>query len=321
MPCRNRRKNQGGEHRRSLLSTPLQHRNGGAAAVLLVPLLISCSAGGRAGVVGGLQNRGPVALSDENPYLAGNVLVAEKAKESEIVRGFIKHRGVPPAVEVDKDFMAPARIKFYYPESREAYTLEEVPDGTAVISGPERMSQAKQKRLIQLTRSLQKAPVLREESEGAEAAAPVFEPLPTPGAPGASARGTAAPAPGLRPHATTETPGKPRPSAAPTPAGEAIEHREQQVIRELQQQGTQPLAETSPQGDLVHYVTFEGETLSMIARWYTHDRANVGRIIRMNKLKNPNKLSLGDVIVIPSYLVKNKTRLNEAAIEQLKVKR
>jgi len=55
----------------------------------------------------------------------------------------------------------------------------------------------------------------------------------------------------------------------------------------------------------------------MISRWYTLDARNLGRISRINNLKNPSQLEIGDTIVIPSYLVKNKNRLNEATVKTL----
>ena len=71
---------------------------------------------------------------------------------------------------------------------------------------------------------------------------------------------------------------------------------------------SQPLAELTPKGDLVHYVTGNNETLTTLAEWYTRDKSTIGKIARLNNLKATAKLSPGDVIVIPSYLVKNKVR-------------
>jgi hypothetical protein len=74
-------------------------------------------------------------------------------------------------------------------------------------------------------------------------------------------------------------------------------------------------AELSPKGDLVHYVTYPGETLYMIARWYTYDRENGPRLARINRLNNADRLALGDEIVVPAYMLKNKNRLSEEALK------
>jgi hypothetical protein len=79
------------------------------------------------------------------------------------------------------------------------------------------------------------------------------------------------------------------------------------------------IAEMTPKGDVVHHVTYPGETLSMLARWYTHDRANAGRIARINSITQPDKLNIGDMIVIPSYLVKTKNRLTEEGVQSLTI--
>jgi hypothetical protein len=76
-------------------------------------------------------------------------------------------------------------------------------------------------------------------------------------------------------------------------------------------------AEISPKGDLVHYVTFPEETLSLVARWYTFDRNNAEKIGRMNQLPTSAPLSIGDTIIVPAYLLKNRSRLSEEAIKAL----
>jgi hypothetical protein len=56
----------------------------------------------------------------------------------------------------------------------------------------------------------------------------------------------------------------------------------------------------------------------MLARWYTFDKTNTARLARMNKLSQSQALTIGDSIIIPSYLVKNKVRLDEIAKSSLK---
>ena len=70
----------------------------------------------------------------------------------------------------------------------------------------------------------------------------------------------------------------------------------------------------------MHYVTFSGETLSILARWYTGDRSNAGKIARINRIADPDKLSTGDTIIIPAYLLRNKNRLTESGVKELGAK-
>jgi len=291
---------------------------------LAAPLLLSaCASKSPSSLQDSLENRGPIALSDQNPYLAGNVLLSERAGRSEVLTGFLKFRGAPPAIEVERDFMAAARLKLYYPDAGEVYTVDQAGDDV-VINGPQRISGQAQAALLELTRSNGKPPMLLGGAETPEPPAvqpPEAKPTPQP-----PAKVHKAPAKPHKPPQVKRAPPKqagwqPRGEAKPESAA-AFEAAEENLVRDLQQtQEQQPAAELTPDGDVVHYVTYPGETLSMISRWYTHDRANVGRLVRMNQLKNPDALKLGDVIVIPRYLLKNKTRMSEEAIRQLTVKR
>lgn len=65
-------------------------------------------------------------------------------------------------------------------------------------------------------------------------------------------------------------------------------------------------AEISPRGDVVHYVTDQSEKINDIARWYTGDETNADKILRLN---NITALAVGDSVIIPSYLVKQKARM------------
>lgn len=65
-------------------------------------------------------------------------------------------------------------------------------------------------------------------------------------------------------------------------------------------------AELTPRGDLVHYVISPNETIDQIAGWYTDNPANGEKLLRLNSLQ---KLEIGDVVVIPNYMVKKKSRM------------
>lgn len=101
-----------------------------------------------------------------------------------------------------------------------------------------------------------------------------------------------------------------------TPAQATRQESEAELIARLSKTST-ALAELSPRGDLVHYVTSPKETLSMIARWYTGDAENTARLQNINKLSARQALSVGDTIIIPSYMLKNKHRLDEQSISAL----
>ena len=52
-----------------------------------------------------------------------------------------------------------------------------------------------------------------------------------------------------------------------------------------------------------HEVKYKGETLSIIAKWYTGDPGNWRSIARRNPSLNPDRLSMGATVWIPEGLV------------------
>lgn len=241
-----------------------------------------------------VKNRGPLVLSDENPYLASNLFLAREMDRSKEVSGFIRKHGAPAAIAVEGDYFEAVKVRLFYPESRTSYTVEDVGDAH-VITGPTPLSSEESRELAQVTRDIQGVPVLTTSVEPA---------------------GTT----------TARLPEGPEENSAPP---EGVARRLEKAKHQLAGTGEEPAdalsrpatdgpeAEISPKGDLVHYVTYPGETLSMIARWYTGDRANAGRIARINGLQNPDHVSIGDTVVVPKYLLSTTKRLTPRAIEAL----
>jgi hypothetical protein len=58
-----------------------------------------------------------------------------------------------------------------------------------------------------------------------------------------------------------------------------------------------------------HTVRWPGESMSLIASWYTGAAKNWQKLAKANPRINPNRIEKGNVIVIPPALLKNKKRL------------
>ncbi len=293
-----------------------------------------------------LENRGPVSLSTENPFIASNLFVSQQAERSSVIRGFLKYRGAPAAIEINNSFMKRAEVLYYYPESREFYSLES-DAGTWIVSGPDRIPPQSMLVVSQLTRDLNGSPILRvtehpelivadndpyvdhpndkrlaSAKQSMLGSDPVERELDLPQGQYPAAR--QANVFKSTPDDTVSKASK-RSQKGATSNSQAFTNSAAQEISEKQlntaldqlQKASGEQAELSPKGDLVHYVTFSGETLSIISRWYTHDRANAGRIARINDLNSPDNLQIGDVVVIPRYLLRNRLRLSEPALKQL----
>ncbi len=110
---------------------------------------------------------------------------------------------------------------------------------------------------------------------------------------------------------------KPLLTAAPPPPESQIGPRPNRAMLERE---TKPRAsqvariEISSSGDLLHYVTFHGETLRLITEWYTKDVGNAERLARINGFSDPNILQLDQVVRIPRYMLKNAAPLEEGAV-------
>ena len=248
-----------------------------------------------------IKNRGMIPLSTDNPFLAANLLVSKEAERSPVFKGFIQHRGAPPVIRVEKTLFSPALLQFYYPHNKEFYTLDA--DGDSwIIGGPYPIDREHMVALSAIVKTKYGQPALS-----------------TPIAVEASAQ-----------QATTKQEIAPSFSATSSPPEEIIrkpfqspvvaKKREPLPFSELiARYGTHP-AELTPKGDLVHYVSYQGETVEMLARWYTLDETNGDRIARINGLPKSKLISTGDSIVIPRYLVKNKFRLTEEVVTALQIK-
>lgn len=68
--------------------------------------------------------------------------------------------------------------------------------------------------------------------------------------------------------------------------------------------------------DVVHYVQWEGETLSIIARWYTGALKNWKALEMANPEINPHILHLNTKIRIPQALIKNQNPMPKEFIDQ-----
>lgn len=308
--------------RASVLSQHFRRLN--LAALFLISVGCTKTATLRDTIMSHLRDKGPVDVVSDNPFLASSLLLSKEAESSPEMRGFIEHKGSPRAFEVRSAEGGKSTITFYYPDSREEYSFDKV-DGAYIISGPFPI-EAKKLGEVQNIKSAgssqpaaartpetSRTPEIRQpspkKSSPTEApsskptTAPTEPPAPQQSAPAGETRTGSAPPTGKDSLPALKT--------GPTPdQGAAI----QEII--AKHGGANP-AEITSKGDLVHFVTFQGETLSIIARWYTLDLINAPRIARINRLSEPNALKLGDQIIIPSYLVRNKSRLTAPGMQAL----
>lgn len=71
---------------------------------------------------------------------------------------------------------------------------------------------------------------------------------------------------------------------------------------------------------LLHTVRWPGETLPMIAKWYTADHRNADALAYANPTINPERLRVGNRIFIPVNLIKKRNPLPETYIKRFNKK-
>jgi hypothetical protein len=75
-------------------------------------------------------------------------------------------------------------------------------------------------------------------------------------------------------------------------------------------------AETAPVAYFVHTVTLQGESLSIIAKWYTGDLKNWEVLAQHNPRINPNRIFKGDTIQIPRNLMVREDPMIQAFVDE-----
>lgn len=200
-----------------------------------------------------LANRGPVTLSKSNPYIAANKLLTKEVAANATLKGFLRVRGNPDALEVKKVLLRPYTLYFFYLAKKEVFILEDS-NKDWIIRGPQRIPDKVLKGIH---------PLIVEKTAPLELA------------------------------------------ASDLAVDESI----------ADNQPTESEAPAAAENDIQHIVQFQGETLRLIADWYTGTPDNMQKLARINDLENPNALAMGQTIRIPRYLVTNGTPLTKKRVE------
>lgn len=231
-----------------------------------------------------LAGRGPMPLNAVNPFVSSNQFLAREMKQSATLRGFLKYNGTPDLLEVRRDFFKPFRVYFFYLPEDEAYLLEERGDDW-IIRGPEEIPKKMLPDLKQYVSAGRQAPIVIEE-QGQEVTAADYDSL----------RDSSAE----------------NPPRANLKADTLFEDSE----AASGQQAPEAELEQTASGDVLHTVHYPGETLRMISRWYTGSVSTLERIARINGIKNPDILYMGQQIRLPRYLLKTRRPLPQSEVER-----
>jgi len=261
-----------------------------------------------------LVGQGILPLSGENPYLGSNFFLAEEMQADPLLRRFVESRGSPGAIELqDRD--DGDSFQLFYPAEQEVYraTRREAGDRW-VVAGPFAISRYDYQFLRRLMGKNVPPAVFvldgqRRQFAGARAlrepvkvVAKVPTPAPTPKPKKKSTvltkpLGTGSQAHGHEPaHGPVVTPSL---AVAPDLPKSGPLSSDQQAL-----QIARGFTERTPEGDILHAVKSEGESLKDISAWYTKSEANMDAIAAANQLTPDSALSPGSKIRIPALLVR-----------------
>lgn len=293
-----------------------------AGSILVISAFIGgCSSGSSS--YSSLKNQGILPVSPTNSYLGTNLFLGEEAEKSKILFQFLKSRGAPGAIEIVGQNFGPSRLLLYYPRQQQVYRAEL---STAhkgydwIIRGPYSIDRNDFRKLANLDRArYEDAPII------VNGKAERFGPLPVVVATSAPPKVDRAELERREAEARRIAANKKRlelakkkareqkaAAAEPKPTVAGVPQRQEPVLPSSgplnsDQQAlrlSRGLTELSPEGDLIHRVNAEGETLEAIAKWYTGDEAQAKTIAEHNSLSAGAAVPKGARIKIPKALAK-----------------
>lgn len=267
-----------------------------------------------------LVNTGPVALDPANPFVVGSQFIQTESNNSELLKKFLEFRGQPSAVEVRKKFLGPVKVYLFYLDKHEAYRLDQGADDW-IVRGPEKIPADVLKTINgAASASRGESPVESTEGEGPEGDLLEKDSLP-------SLRSSEKKLKEL-PKRKETAKRLPPPELASENAVDA-KSTESKVFDDFSDSTTEETEEkqgkkaahrvsdnleVAASGDLIHTVSYPGETLRIISSWYIGDPNSAGRVARINSLDNADRLEIGQTVRIPRYMAVNTEPLPEGEI-------
>lgn len=252
-----------------------------------------------------LIERGILPLSSNNPYLGSNVFLSREMSQSPLLFNFVKEKGGPQALEISSPSLNQFRMYLYYPYNNEVYSCDRQGHSADngkyewIISGPYRMSRNQYKTLEALLDKPKEEPPFivdgkvvrfKEVKQAIKVTIEVPKVTPTP---------IPTPVKKIKKHGHSSH--APTKSATPAPTIAEVKvplNSDQQAIAI-----SQGFAERASNGDLLHAIKGENESLEEVTKWYTGTTTHAERIAEYNHLEKPWTLKKSEKLKIPAALV------------------
>jgi hypothetical protein len=280
------------------------------SAVILLILISTLGCSNTQDSYGSLRNQGVLPLSQDNAYLGSNLFLAQEFEKSTHLFNFLKGRGAPNAIELKESGFGKAQLKLFYPQQKEFYIADLISSETTyqwIVRGPFRIERHLYRDLAGLFdqgvsepqftfngKPFRFKPTAEEILLAAKLA---VTPMPRVTSKPKIKSGKTSITTKLADAALT-----PLPTLAPTPF-KPLTYDQQAIAM------AQGFAERAANGDVVHTVKVETETIEQIAQWYTGSATNASSILQSNGITAGTGLKTGIRIQIPLALVKQFKRM------------
>ena len=271
-------------------------------AVVIAICLTAASCSSSLKSYSSLANQGILPLSTTNPYLGSNLFLGQELQRSSVLFNFFKSRGSPAAIEIEEEGFGPTHLILYYPRDKEVYLSELGGRGQTsqwIVRGPFSIDRKDFLNLNRMALSPLGEPVFmiddrqfrfrfQREYEDTKIAAPILAPpLPTP---------TPKPVVKKKPK-IIKVVGDEKVDKDPTfnTSGEFRPlNTDQQAI-----QMSKGFAERAENGDIIHTVKSDKESVEAIAAWYTGSAKNGAELAKLSDLKEGEAPTIGKRIRVP----------------------
>lgn len=262
-----------------------------------------------------LRNRGIQVLSNSNPYHGPNLVLGRAIEESSNLAGYFHHRGAPIAIEVKHRLTKKEEIYLYYPDSYEAFVARPAEEGEKrewMIDGPYKIGRNDYRRLRNHIKPEEKSPVFivfgdpvrfGDQPTDRVQMASILEPVvPLIAKPQPKRKKIVKkkPKPVQMNDSKNSTYVKARLPRFDDP--KFIPQNSDQTALML----SQGYAKRAPNGDILHEIEGNAQTLENITHWYMGSTSLIPELQEANNFPEAQKnVRKGTVVRIPVEFIKN----------------
>ena len=255
------------------------------SALLVVALLQGCAIQQRPAnpEFDALQGKGPVIIVPNDEQVVSTRFFREKWGQSQTIKHLVTRQGVPKALSVEREFLAPNRLKLFYPKQGLVYVLDQF-QGDWLVAGSEPLGRVD----LEMLRGQEERGLSSQSVRGGRdiySLSPTFE----------------------KPMELEfqEVTRDVQPSRTNTHVRGRLKPPSRAGIARL---------ERDARGDYLHTVSFEGESFAVLAYWYLGDSSYADTLAERNQMPSTERLVLGQRILLPHALLSNTNPLPEGVV-------